>query len=44
MTKEKANWEVTLKNILYYVDENEQDKVISILEKYEKKIPDGKMK
>ena len=44
MSKEKAQWEVTLKNILYYVDENEQDKVLEILKKYEEKIPDNRIK
>lgn len=45
MSKEKANWEVTLKNILYYIDnEKEQQKVLDILSKYEAKIQDGKIK
>ena len=35
MSKEKANWEVTLKNILYYINnEKEQQKVLDILIKY----------
>lgn len=44
MGKEKANWEMTLKNILYYVDENDQQRVLDILVKYEKKITDSKLK
>lgn len=44
MGKEKANWEMTLKNILYYVDENDQQRVLDILVKYEEKIPDNKIK
>lgn len=45
MGKEQANWEITLKNILYYIeDENEQQKVIDILIKYEKKIEDNRIK
>ena len=33
--KEKANWELTLKNILYYIeDPAEQNKMIGILNKY----------
>ena len=45
MGKEKANWELTLKNILYFIeDQKEQEKVINILIKYEQKIPDGKIK
>ena len=45
MSKEKANWEMTLKNILYFIDDSkEQEKVISILIKYESKIEDNKIK
>lgn len=45
MGREQANWEITLKNILYYIeDETEQQKVIDILIKYEKKIEDNKIK
>lgn len=35
---------MTLKNILYYVDENDQQRVLDILVKYEEKIPDNKIK
>lgn len=43
--KEKANLELTLKNLLYCVDDaNEQNKMISILEEYNDKLPDGKVK
>ncbi len=42
---EKANWEVTLKNILYYIeDSTEQDKMLGILIKYNNELPDGKVK
>ena len=45
MRKEKAKWEVTLKNILYYIeDEKEQQKVLEILSKYEKQLSDNKIK
>ena len=43
--KLKAQWEVTLKNILYYVeDSTEQDKMLGILKKYNDQLPDGKLK
>lgn len=43
--KDKANWELTLKNILYYVDDSaEQDKMVGILNKYNEMLPDGKLK
>ena len=43
--KEKANWELTLKNILYYIeDTKEQEKMIGILNKYNDMLPDGKIK
>jgi hypothetical protein len=43
--KEKANWELTLKNILYYIeDPAEQNKMIGILNKYNEMLPDGKFK
>lgn len=45
MNKEKAKWEVTLKNILYYIDdEKEQQKVLEILGRYEAKLLDNKLK
>ena len=45
MGKEHASWEITLKNILYYIeDEKEQQKVIEILTKYEEKIQDNRFK
>lgn len=44
-TKEKANLEVTLKNILYYVeDEDDQKKMVEILKKYNEQLPDGRIK
>lgn len=44
-SKEKAKWEVTLKNILYYVDDaKEQDRMLDILKKYNDRLPDGKLK
>ena len=43
--KEKANCELTLKNILYYIeDPAAQDKMIGILNKYNDMLPDGKFK
>lgn len=43
--KEKANWELTLKNILYYIeDPTEQEKMLGILNKYNDMLPDGKLK
>ena len=43
--KDKANWELTLKNILYYIDNPaDQDKMIEILNKYNDMLPDGKLK
>ena len=43
VSKDKANMELILKNILYYIeDEQEQQKMIAILEKYNKLLPDGK--
>ena len=45
MSKEKYQIEATLKNILYFVDDaNEQNRMISILEKYNNEMPDGKFK
>lgn len=44
MGKEKANWEMTLKNILYYVNESDQQSVLDILIKYEEKLPDSRIK
>ena len=45
VSKDKANIELILKNILYYVeDEHEQQKMIDILEKYNNMLPDGKYK
>lgn len=45
MGREQASWEITLKNILYYIEgEKEQQKVIDILNKYEAKIQDNKIK
>lgn len=45
MSKEKANLEITLKNILYFIDdEKEQEKVIEILKKYEERFPDSRIK
>lgn len=42
---EKASWELTLKNILYYVeDTNDQEEMLGILNKYNDKLPDGKLK
>ncbi len=44
-SKEKANLELTLKNILYCVEEQEeQEKMLGILEEYNNKLPDGKIK
>ena len=43
--KDKANWELTLKNILYYIENPaDQDKMIDILNKYNDMLPDGKLK
>lgn len=42
--KDKANWEITLKNILYFVDESEQSKMIETLNKYNNQLPDGPVK
>lgn len=43
--KDKANLELILKNILYYIeDEQEQAKMIAILERYNDELPDGKLK
>lgn len=42
---EKASWELTLKNILYYIeDPAEQEKMLGILNKYNDMLPDGKFK
>ena len=41
MGKEKADIEFTLKNILYFVDDEDKERVIEILEKYEEEIPDN---
>lgn len=43
--KEKANWELTLKNILYFVeDESDREEMLCILEKYNERLPDGKIR
>lgn len=43
--KDKANLELILKNVLYYIeDEQEQAKMIAILERYNDELPDGKLK
>ena len=43
--KEKKHLELTIKNILYYVDDKkEQEKIIEILKKYNGKFPDSKIK
>ena len=43
--KDKANMDLVLKNILYYIeDEQEQARVIAILERYNDELPDGKVK
>ena len=43
--KEKKQLEVSIKNILYFVEgKNEQDKMIAILDKYNAKMPDPKIK
>lgn len=42
--KDKANWELTLKNILYFVDEGEQENMLTILKKYNDQLPDGPIK
>lgn len=44
-TAEKASWELTLKNILYYIeDPAEQEKMLGILKKYNDLLPDEKIK
>lgn len=43
--QEKAKIEATLKNILYFVeDEKDQEKMIEILKKYNHMLPDGRFK
>ena len=43
--KQKAKWEVALKEILYFVeDPTEQDRMVEILKKYNDKLPDSKIK
>lgn len=42
--KDKAKWEVTLKNILYFVNENDRENMLKILNKYNDQLPDGKFK
>lgn len=43
--KDKAHWEMTLKNILYFVDDvDDQKNMIDILIKYNDQLPDGKLK
>lgn len=42
---EKASWELTLKNILYYIEDSaEQEKMLGILKKYNDLLPDEKIK
>lgn len=44
-SKEKANYELTLKNLLYFVtDEIEQNKMIAILNEYNDQLPDGRIR
>lgn len=43
--KEKAQWEATLKNILYFVDDpTKQETLLEILNKYNDMLPDGKLR
>lgn len=43
--KEKNQLKLTIMNVLYYVDDKaEQDKMIAILEKYNARFPDSKLK
>ena len=43
--KQKAQWEVALKQILYFVEEpEEQNRMVEILKKYNDQLPDGKLR
>lgn len=43
--KQKAKWEVALKEILYFVEEpEEQNRMVEVLKKYNDQLPDSKLR